>query len=81
MWLAPNVITMTGFSFLISSAVLNLVMNPQLNEAMPSWVYYYSAFCLFLYQTLDNCDGKQSRRTKSASALGMLLDHGADCVA
>jgi len=33
---------------------------------------------LFVYQSLDAVDGKQARRTKSASPLGELVDHGCD---
>ena len=36
------------------------------------------AFCIFTYQTLDNIDGKQSRKTGTSSPLGMLFDHGCD---
>lgn len=31
-----------------------------------------------IYSTLDNCDGKQARRTKSGSPMGMMFDHGLD---
>lgn len=30
---------------------------------------------------IDGSDGKQARRTKSGSALGELMDHGADALA
>lgn len=33
---------------------------------------------MFIYQTLDACDGKQARRTGSTSTLGELFDHGCD---
>merc|ERR1719410_1185267 len=33
---------------------------------------------MLIYQTLDNMDGKQARRTGSSSALGLLFDHGCD---
>ena len=33
---------------------------------------------IFIYQTLDAIDGKQARRTNSASPLGELFDHGCD---
>jgi ethanolaminephosphotransferase len=36
------------------------------------------ALCIFVYQTLDNLDGKQARRTGSSSALGEAFDHGGD---
>jgi ethanolaminephosphotransferase len=31
-----------------------------------------------MYQTLDNVDGKQARRTGTSSGLGELFDHGID---
>jgi ethanolaminephosphotransferase len=31
-------------------------------------------------QTIDNLDGKQARRTKSSSPLGLLFDHGCDAL-
>jgi ethanolaminephosphotransferase len=34
-----------------------------------------------LYQTFDNLDGKQARRTNSSSPIGMILDHGCDAIA
>ena len=45
---------------------------------MPSYACYFCAFCYFFYIILDNTDGKQARRTKSSSPLGMLIDHGTD---
>lgn len=44
----------------------------------PSWIYFSFAFGLFMYQTLDNLDGKQARRTGTSSGLGELFDHGID---
>ena len=44
----------------------------------PPWVYYSFAFGLFMYQTFDNVDGKQARRTGTSSGLGELFDHGID---
>lgn len=43
----------------------------------PAWVYALCGIGLFLYQTLDAIDGKQARRTQSASPLGEMFDHGA----
>ena len=42
----------------------------------PAWAYATFALGLFFYQTLDAIDGKQARRTKTASPLGELFDHG-----
>lgn len=46
----------------------------------PSWVYVSNAVGLFIYQSLDAIDGKQARRTNSASPLGELFDHGCDSI-
>lgn len=43
-----------------------------------SWVWFWSAFALFMYMTLDAVDGKQARRLHAVSPLGELLDHGLD---
>ncbi|EDQ88883.1 uncharacterized protein MONBRDRAFT_32708 [Monosiga brevicollis MX1] len=47
---------------------------------VPSWAYVLTALGLFFYQTMDNLDGKQARRTGNASPLGELFDHGCDAV-
>jgi ethanolaminephosphotransferase len=46
------------------------------------------AASIFVYQNLDNLDGKQARKTSiflsisdSSSPLGMLFDHGTDALA
>ncbi|CAK9107289.1 unnamed protein product [Durusdinium trenchii] len=49
-------------------------------EPCPSWLWLVLAACTFAYQTLDNIDGKQARRTNSSSALGLFIDHGADAL-
>ena len=35
-------------------------------------------FTWFVKKILDNCDGKQARKTGNCSTLGMLFDHGCD---
>lgn len=42
--------------------------------------YGFSAFCLGMYQLLDNLDGRQARRTGSSSPLGHFFDHGCDAL-
>lgn len=43
-----------------------------------SWFCVFMAINFLIYNTLDNCDGKQARRTGSGSPMGMLFDHGLD---
>ena len=36
--------------------------------------------CMFVYSVLDNSDGKQARKIKASSPLGLLFDHGCDVI-
>ncbi|PSS21699.1 Choline/ethanolaminephosphotransferase [Actinidia chinensis var. chinensis] len=81
LWMAPNMITLTGFMFLVLSASLGYMYSPRLDSAPPRWVHFMHGLLLFLYQTFDNVDGKQARRTNSSSPLGELFDHGCDALA
>ncbi|KAJ3691073.1 hypothetical protein LUZ61_020237 [Rhynchospora tenuis] len=77
----PNMITLTGFTFLLISALLGYIYSPRLDTAPPRWVHLAHGLLLFLYQTFDAVDGKQARRTNSSSPLGELFDHGCDALA
>ncbi|KAL2255897.1 hypothetical protein VTK26DRAFT_2512 [Humicola hyalothermophila] len=77
-WLAPNMVTLLGFMCILFNVGLLVVMMPDLEGPAPPWVYYSFAFGLFMYQTFDNVDGKQARRTGTSSGLGELFDHGID---
>ncbi|XP_043717320.1 choline/ethanolaminephosphotransferase 1-like [Telopea speciosissima] len=81
LWMAPNMITLTGFMFLLISALLGYVYSPRLDSPPPRWVHFAHGLLLFLYQTFDAVDGKQARRTNSSSPLGELFDHGCDALA
>ncbi|KAI0390202.1 CDP-alcohol phosphatidyltransferase [Xylariaceae sp. FL0594] len=78
LWLAPNMVTLIGFFFIISNIALLVIVMPDLVGPGPSWLYLSFAFGLFMYQTMDNVDGKQARRTGTSSGLGELFDHGID---
>lgn len=81
-WMAPNLITTIGLMFNIVAALLVAHFNPTLSATNPhvGWLALISAICMFLYQTFDNMDGKQARKTGSASPLGLLFDHGCDAI-
>ncbi|CAA7390924.1 unnamed protein product [Spirodela intermedia] len=81
LWMPPNMITLMGFLFLVTSAVLGYIYSPRLDTAPPRWVHLAHGLLLFLYQTFDAVDGKQARRTNSSSPLGELFDHGCDALA
>ena len=80
MWLAPNLITFIGLLSNIIGSLTLFWFCPTLTEAAPSWSYFLAAISLFIYQALDAVDGKQARRTQSASPLGELFDHGCDAL-
>ncbi|CZT04774.1 related to ethanolaminephosphotransferase [Rhynchosporium agropyri] len=80
MWMAPNMITLSGFSFVIINILTLLWYNPTLDQDCPPWVYASWAAGLFLYQTFDAVDGSQARRTHQSGPLGELFDHGVDAV-
>mmetsp|Transcript_24532 Transcript_24532/g.40359 ORF Transcript_24532/g.40359 Transcript_24532/m.40359 type:complete len:392 (+) Transcript_24532:177-1352(+) len=80
LWVAPNMITLTGFLCTIATYLLMQYYCPQLEGRAPSWVYFACGIGLFFYQTLDNLDGKQARRTRTSSPLGQLFDHGCDAL-
>lgn len=77
-WLAPNVITLIGFIAIYINVFEVLIYMPDLTSEAPYWLYYTFGLGLLFYQTMDNIDGKQARRTGSSSPLGELFDHGID---
>ncbi|OCK84708.1 ethanolaminephosphotransferase 1 [Lepidopterella palustris CBS 459.81] len=78
LWLAPNMVTLLGFFFILANVALLEIYVPDLVGPGPSWLYYSFAFGLWMYSTMDNVDGKQARRTGTSSGLGELFDHGID---
>ena len=94
LWVAPNVLTAlgecastavlcsrsAGFLCQLVGFVAMSYYNPDFETPVPAWVYFLCAGGLFAYQTLDNIDGKQARRTKSSSPLGELFDHVSDAM-
>ncbi|QPG95223.1 hypothetical protein C2857_007867 [Epichloe festucae Fl1] len=78
LWLAPNMVTLLGFFFILGNIGLLVMFMPDLVGPGPTWLYLSFAFGLFMYQTMDNVDGKQARRTGTSSGLGELFDHGID---
>jgi ethanolaminephosphotransferase len=83
LWLAPNLLTLAGLLCnLLALLLCGLFVVPMFGGAAvpPSpAVLVAVGSLLWLYQALDNMDGKQARRTGSSSALGELFDHVCDC--
>jgi len=79
-WVAPNLTTLSGGIFCAIATALAMHYSPTYTEIFPRWVCFAFVICLFLYQTMDNIDGKQARRTGAGSPLGELFDHGVDAL-
>ncbi|KAF8606371.1 ethanolaminephosphotransferase [Ceratobasidium sp. AG-I] len=77
-WMAPNLITLSGLSFVLINAACIVLYEPDLSTPGPTWLYLSFALGLFMYQTFDNVDGRQARKTGTSSALGHVFDHGID---
>ncbi|KAI9835713.1 MAG: hypothetical protein M1819_001890 [Sarea resinae] len=73
LWLAPNMVTLLGFCCILANVACLAIFMPDLVGPVRS----PSTFDL-PYQTMDNVDGKQARRTGTSSGLGELFDHGID---
>ncbi|EGE01139.1 sn-1,2-diacylglycerol cholinephosphotransferase [Trichophyton equinum CBS 127.97] len=74
LWIAPNMVTLLGFGFIVGNVVLLEIYMPDLVGPAPSWVYYSFAIGIWMYSTMDNVDGKQARRTGTSSPLGELFE-------
>jgi ethanolaminephosphotransferase len=83
--LAPNTITLTGLVFMIAAYSSMWYHAPTLLQVedaqdLPRWIFLLNGMSMLIYQTLDNMDGKQARRTGSSSPLGLMFDHGCDAI-
>jgi phosphatidylglycerophosphate synthase len=76
LWVAPNVFTLIGFSLLIACYANMLIYDYTLKEEITSSSFFFTAFCLFSYSTLNAINGKEARRTRIGCPLGQLFDHG-----
>jgi ethanolaminephosphotransferase len=48
LWIAPNLVTLLGFFFILGNVVLLEVYIPDLVGPAPSWVYYSFAFGMWM---------------------------------
>lgn len=74
LWIAPNLITLFGYLFMFMAFMMVIIFPNQ-----PLAMILCGLF-MFVYHTLDGCDGKQARRTGSSSQLGEIFDHGVDAL-
>lgn len=78
-WWAPNAITFVGFILVIIGEII-VYSTGRLGDPLSNAQLLIFSILIFVYQTLDNIDGKQARRTGTSTALGMLMDHGCDAM-
>lgn len=77
--LAPNTITIIGLLIQAVGALV-LIASGKNTDPAPTWALFFYGTCVFVYQTLDNVDGKQARLLHNSTPLGMILDHGCDAL-
>jgi ethanolaminephosphotransferase len=79
---APNTITVLGLVLMFLSYAIQYWFAPTMvaTPETPSWIHLFHGIAMLIYQTLDNMDGKQARRTSSSSPVGQLVDHGCDSI-
>lgn len=80
MSVAPNLITFIGFLAEVLSFAVSMGTSGFLAHPIPRWNCLLNGVALFFYQTLDNLDGRQARRTGTSSPLGQFFDHGCDAL-
>jgi ethanolaminephosphotransferase len=68
---------MVGFLCTVLAWIL-VYFDGNIGANIASWKIVTFSILIFTYNTLDNIDGKQARRTKTSTPLGMLFDHGCD---
>lgn len=77
--IAPNTITLVGFLFNIIGTLVLIMQLPYGSDA-PKWSLFFYGISVFIYQMLDNLDGKQARKLQNSTPLGMIMDHGCDAL-
>ncbi|ORZ32205.1 CDP-alcohol phosphatidyltransferase-domain-containing protein [Catenaria anguillulae PL171] len=80
LWMAPNLVTLIGFFFIVFNVILTLIFSPDLTTPLPRPLYFFFGIGIFIYQSLDAIDGKQARRTGQSGPLGEMFDHGCDAL-
>jgi len=49
MWMAPNLVTLIGFSFMLSMYGAFMLYDETFSGDIPMWVFFWGAFCIFAY--------------------------------
>ena len=77
--LAPNLITFFSLLCNIIGCIITFLDGGfDFSKPLKASTCFVISISQLLYQTLDNIDGKQARRTGNCTPFGMLMDHGCD---
>jgi len=82
LWMSANLMTCFGLLSTITITVVTAWYNwNDFTSCAPFWVSrYLYPICVIGFCIWDNADGKQARKLKNSSPLGMVLDHGLDSI-
>jgi phosphatidylglycerophosphate synthase len=81
MWLAPHALTISGSAALIPSLAAMAWYAPfGCDSSALAWVSVACGVGGIVWDVLDNMDGPQARRTKTAGIMGDFLDHLLDYI-
>ena len=77
--LAPNLITFLSLMCNVIAFIISVNDGGfDFSHPLKRSTCFVIGLTQFLYQLLDNIDGKQARRTGNSTPFGMLMDHGCD---
>ncbi|CZT16531.1 uncharacterized protein RCC_02366 [Ramularia collo-cygni] len=79
LWVAPSTLSISGLVCNVVATSITAFAAPTLTEPLPGWVCVINAISIFLYQTFDAIDGKQSYRTQN-SEVEEYADHAVDSI-
>jgi len=76
-WIMPCSITFFGLALNIVCCSILLHYSLDAKSEVPFWAFYLCALSIFIYQTFDALDGKQSCKLQETQ-LEEMADHGSD---
>ena len=80
-WVSPNLMTFIAFAFVVTAhAILYFDSDKFEYPSYSRYALILFALFIFFYHIIDSSDGKQARKLKNSTALGMILDHGLDSI-
>ena len=78
-YVSPNIITCFGLLINVTCCLNVLYFTPDLKSQAPTWSFTACAIGVFLYQTMDALDGKQSFKVQN-TPVEEIFDHMCDTI-